>query len=247
MENVAEKTTPPPPGSTEQPKGSLWRLQGIFFQPTETFRAIAKKPTWLIATILCVVIGIVGFMTIMNQVGFENLVIRQAQARGQEVSDEQLEMMNSPAVRAVTLGTMLIGTPIVMLLTAGLLLALFWLIGSDVSFSRTFSVVAHSMMAFTVISTAISLVVVLLAADPTELDVQNLVASNPGVLVDSVESPVTFALLSSIDLFSFYYLFLLALGMSIVGRKSFGTSAGMVLMLWVAYVALKTAWTALVT
>ncbi|RPI23170.1 MAG: hypothetical protein EHM61_20390 [Acidobacteria bacterium] len=247
MENLAEKTTQQPAGPTEQPKGSLWRLQGIFFQPKETFQEIARKPTWLIALVLCIVIGMVGFIVIMDRIGFDNMMAKQVEARGQEMTEQQREMMSSPAVKGFTYGMVIIGTPVVVLLTAGLLLALFWLTGADVTFSRVFSVVAHSMLAFTLVSTVLGLVIVLVAADPTELDVQNLVASNLGILVSAKESPALFSLLSSIDALTFYYLFLLSLGMSVVGRKSFGTGAAMVLILWVVYVALKTGWVSLMT
>ncbi len=248
MDNLAEKIEQPPSTPPAPPqKGSLWKLQAIFFQPKETFQEIAKKPTWLIAAILCVVIGAVGFTLIMNKIGFETMMIQQAQSRGQEVTEEQLQVLNSPAVKAFTYGSVIIGTPLVMLLTAGLLLALLWLVGSDATFRRVFSVVAHSFFAFTLVSTVITLLIVMLAADPTELDIQNLVSSNLGALVSRTESPVLFAVLSSVDVLTFYYLFLLSLGMSIVGRKTLGTSAALVLALWVVWVLVKTGWTAIFT
>jgi len=240
MGNLAEKIEQPPTAPSAPPvKGSLWRLQGIFFQPKETFQEIAKKPTWLIALILCVVIGGVGLIWVMETIGFERIVIEQAQAQGREVPEEQLQMLNSPGVKAVRYAFMIIMNPVVLLVAAGLLLALFWLVGSDAKFSRVFSVVVHSFLAYTVVSTVITLLIVLVAADPTELDVQNLVASNLGVLVSRTESPVLFALLSSIDLLSCYCVFLLSLGMSIVGRKSLATSVALVLIPWGLWVLVK--------
>ncbi|MFB3905685.1 MAG: YIP1 family protein [Acidobacteriota bacterium] len=244
MENLAEKLEQP---SGPPAKGSLWRLQGIFFQPKETFQEIAQKPTWLIAAILCVIIGSIGIIWVMETIGFENIMMQQAQSQGREMTEEQIQMMNSPTMKAIRYGTMIIGTPIVMLLTAGLLLALFWLIGSDAKFNRVFSVVVHSLFASTIVSTVISALVVTLAPDPTELDIQNLVASHLGAFVSRTESPVLFAALSSVDILTFYYLFLLSLGMSVVGRKSFKASAAMVLVLWLVWVGLKTGGTALFT
>ncbi len=240
MENLAEKAEQPPAMPPAPPaKGALWRLQGIFFQPKETFQEIAKRPTWLIALILCVVIGGVGLIWVMETIGFEKIIIEQAQAQGKEVPEEQLQMLNSPAVKAVRYTFMIIMNPVVLLLAAGILLALSWLVGADPKFSRVFSVVVHSFLAYTVVSTVITLLIVLVAADPTELDVQNLVASNLGVLVSRTESPVLFALLSSVDLLSAYCIFLLSLGMSIVGRKSLGTSVGLVLIPWGLWVLVK--------
>jgi len=248
MENLTEKIEQSPSTPSGPPaKGSLWRLQGIFFQPKETFQEIAKKPTWLIAVILCVVISAGGLIWVMETIGFMNIMIQQAQAGGQEMTEEQIQMMSSPAMKGFSYGMMVIGTPVVLLLIAGLLLALFLLVGSNASFSRVFSVVAHSWLAYTVVSMAITLLVVMLAADPAELDLQNLVASHLGALVSRTESPVLFALLSSIDMLSIYCIFLLSLGMSVVSRKSVGTSAALVIVLWVVWVLAKTGWTAIIT
>lgn len=239
MENLAEKIERPPtePGPTA--KGSLWRLQAIFFQPKETFQEIAKKPTWLIAAILCVIIGTAGMILMMETIGFENVMVQNAQMTGREMTEEQIQMMSSPGMKAFNYAMAPIGTTVVLLATSGLLLAFFWLAGSGVAFSRVFSVVVHSFFAYTLVYSLVSIVIVMLAADPSELDIQNLVASHLGVLVTRQESPVLFAVLSSIDLFSFYCIFLLSLGMSIVGRKSFGTSAALVLVPWVLWVLVK--------
>ncbi len=240
MDNLAEKTEQPPIAPSGPPvKGSLWRLQGIFFQPKETFQEIFKKPTWLIATILYVIIAAAGVIFVTETIGFENIMIEQARSQGQEISEEQLQVMNSPVLKVVRYAFMILANPVIVLLTAALLLALFWLAGSDAKFSRAFSVAIHSFLAYTIILTAISVLIVALAADPTELDIQNLVASNLGVLVSRTESPVLFAFLSSIDVLSIYCIFLLSLGMSIVGRKSLGTSLALVIVPWAAWILVK--------
>jgi hypothetical protein len=240
MENLTGNIEQPPTTSAAPPvKGSLWRLQGIFFQPKETFQEIAKKPTWLIAAILLVVIGAVGAIWVMETIGLDNIMAQELRARGQELSEEQLQMVNSPAAKAVRYAFVIIMNPVMLLVTAGVLMALFMIAGSEAKFSRIFSVVVHSFLAYTVVSMVITVVIVAVAPDPTELDIQNLVASNLGVLVSRTEAPVLFALLSSIDLLSFYCIFLLSLGMSIVGRKSLATSAALVVIPWGLWVLVK--------
>jgi len=240
MSNLAQKIEQPPVTPSAAPvKGALWKLQGIFFQPKETFQEIAKKPHWLIATILLIVIGAVGLVWVMETIGFETIIAQELQARGQELSEEQMQMMNSPAAKGVRYAFMIIMNPVMLLVTAGLLMALFMVAGSEAKFNRVFSVVVHSFLAYTVVSMLITVVVVMIAPDPTELDIQNLVASNLGVLVSRTESPVLFAVLSSIDLLSFYCIFLLSLGMSVVARKSLTASAMLVVIPWGLWILVK--------
>ena len=52
----------------EEAKGSIWRLQGIFFEPSATFEDIDKKPTFVVALLLTVVIALIGWTIIDNLV-----------------------------------------------------------------------------------------------------------------------------------------------------------------------------------
>jgi hypothetical protein len=237
MDNAT--TTGPSPQPAEEPKGALWRLQGIFFQPRRTFEEINKKPTWLIALVLTVVIGAAAMYVMTSRIGVETIIAQQNP--NQELNEQQREFMESPFMAAFFYASVVIGTPLVILVIAVVMMLLYWMAGSEAPFSRVFSVVTHSFFAYSLIGSVIAVLIILLAQDPTELDFANLVSSNLGVLVDRIESPVLFSLLSSIDLFSAYLIFLLSLGLSIVGRKSIGASVWLVIVPWIIYVAGKTA------
>jgi hypothetical protein len=241
MDNAAIQNEP-------QPTGAVSRLAGIFFQPRQTFEDIDRRPTWAIVLILAILISLVGTMVVMNLVGFENIMDQQIRTnpRMQEMTEEQRALMlESPFLKVFAYASSVVGVPVIILVTSLLLMLLFWMGGADVPFVKFLSVVAHSFFAYSLVAMVLSLLIVLMAADRAELDVANLVASNLGGLVTRAESPVLQTILSSLDLLTFYYLFLLSLGLSIISRKTFGGAALLVFALWAVYVALKVGWAAL--
>ena len=236
-------------GTTEEPKGALWRLQGIFFQPKKTFEEINKKPTWLIALIAILIIGALGLLLLSTMIGLDNVADQMIQQnpRASEMPEEQREMAISFTKGTFVVGA-LVGAPIIGLIVSLALMLAFWVAGSSAGFGKVFSVVVHSWFAYSVVATLLSALVVLLAEDPTELDVMNMVATHLGLLVDKTQSPVLFAFLSSLDILSVYMIFLLSLGMSVISRKSVGTAAMLIVILWLVYVLIfKVGMTALFT
>lgn len=243
MDNTA------PVGTAEEPKGALWKLQGIFFQPRKTFEEINKKPHWLIALIAILIVGALGMLLLSTRIGLDNIAeqLIQQNPRTSEMPEDQRAMAVSFTKGTFVVGA-LVGAPIIGLLISLALMLAFWVAGSTAGFAKVYSVVVHSWFAYTVVATVLSAAVVLLAKEPTELDVMNMVATHLGALVDRVESPVLFAFLSSLDLLSFYMIFLLSVGMSVVARKSVGAAATLIVVLWLIYIGIfKVGMTALFT
>ena len=86
--------------------------------------------------------------------------------------------------------------------------------------------------------------VVMLVKEPDSLDVIDItsnVASNPGLAVDEKASPVLHSLLTRIDLFSLWTIYLLALGFTTVsdGKLTLGKAAIVILTLWGLYVVIR--------
>jgi hypothetical protein len=73
---------------------------------------------------------------------------------------------------------------------------------------------------------------------------ESIAQANLGMLVGASSSPVLYALLSSLDLFQFYGLFLGALGLKKVGRLSSGSAWTIVLGLYVLKTVLRVGWAA---
>ncbi|HXL79637.1 MAG TPA: hypothetical protein VN951_02080, partial [Pyrinomonadaceae bacterium] len=89
-------------------------------------------------------------------------------------------------------------------------------------------------------------IVLLFLKSPDDYDIvrasrRGLVQANLGLLIDMKAAPVLGTLLSSIDLFAFYGLFLAALGLKKVGKMSSGAAWGIVLTIWIIGVIVRCA------
>ncbi|MCS6817946.1 MAG: YIP1 family protein [Blastocatellia bacterium] len=242
------------------PLGPLSRAIGIIFSPTETFADIARHPTW--AFILIVTIALSSAALFLLQFRIPNIetrykeLIRQQieetlEKRGaakppQEALDRQVEMQ-ARLFRFLPL--LPVGAiPIVALFLAGVFFLGLLLLQAETTFKKTFSVVSWSYGVTSSIGALLSLIVLSLR-DPELLDPTNpegWVTTNLGAMLGlSAEKthPALFAFLTSLDIFTIWFLVLAAIGFSAISRKlSVRKSAVLVFALWGVWIAGKAAW-----
>ncbi len=249
---MTDEFTPEGQPAQEQLESNWWRLQGIFFEPVETFQQIARRPNVLLPLLVIAVVGLAATYFVVDQIGYGNIVRKQME---QSPSVQQLEaaqreelirdQIDNPVFQVLTYAAPALAI-IPVVVVAGLLLLGARVFGSESSFKSILSATCHSYLAQGIITSVLICLVVAVTADKQSIDTTNAVFSNPGFLVDAAESPVLYAAASSLDLLSFYLMFLLALGLSTLDRKmSFGAAAGVVLFWWALWVAGKMGLTAL--
>ncbi|MBI3697257.1 MAG: YIP1 family protein, partial [Acidobacteria bacterium] len=83
---------------------------------------------------------------------------------------------------------------------------------------------------------------ILLAKEPDAVDLRNVVMANPSFLFDQAEQHKLYMVASSFDLFSFWVIALMAIGISRLTGKSRGAALLVVLIPWALYVAIGKAW-----
>ena len=128
---------------------------------------------------------------------------------------------------------------------AGIFLGIFnGLNGTQIGFKTSLGIVAHAWMPG-LISGLLALLIVCLK-DATTVDLQNIVASNAGAFLSSNSPKWMVALLGSLDIFSFWFMILLAIGYSAAAPKklSFGKAFTWIVGVWLVYVLVKVGLTA---
>jgi len=231
------------------PVSSVGRIFGVFFEPKTTFESIAQRPTWVLPMLVVIIVSLGSIATIGSRVGWRQVIEHQvatsprAQERMQQMPPEQREsMMEKQAKLAGVIGYVgvIVGTVVAELVVAALFLAVFNIIsGSKMPFSTSLGVVAYSWMPY-VIATLLG-IVILFIKDPSTVDVQNLVASNPGALLSDTAPKWMVSLLTSLDLFTFWVLILQAIGYRATNPKkiSFGKALGAIVVIWLIFVLVK--------
>jgi|SRR5579862_3010746 len=229
---------------------AVGRMFGALFSPQKTFQSIARRPTWLPPVILACLLALVVVALFSHRVGWRSYLEKQVanSSRFQQLPADQQER---------TMEAQLKWTPrvayvevVVAPFAGALLLAVIFmgvlngLGGTRLNFKTSLGIVSYSWMP-NVISGLLG-IVVLLVKDPATIDLQNLVASNAGAFLGDNSPKWMAAMLTPVDIFSFWVMILLAIGYSAAAPKklSFAKAFAWIFSLWVVYVLVRVGATA---
>lgn len=236
----ATVSTPGTPGN------SISRIGGVLFSPKETFASIAQRPTWLAPVLLSCVVTLALFAVFGSKVGWQRAVERNIQtnpmtARQMDrLSPEQRQQSINMQVKIypyASYGGAIVGPFLGTLILAAIFLGLFKLgYGTQVNIKQSMSVVAYAFVPL--ILKALVGILVIFLKDPSQIDIQNYLASNPGALLSPETARWLVALLTRLDFFTFWTMILLAMGYHATNPKkiSFGGAVAGIFALWLVYV-----------
>lgn len=218
---------------------SAQRILAIFYAPVQTMEDIAREPHYYLCWLVQIAAAVFLNWTILRRIGAETIIRRalEKMPNAPQLTPAQL------AERAhVTSMSMLIMSPVMVLLTLVILGGLFYAIeyfflGQPIRFKPVMSMVTHAMLPMSLYALLCSAVLWLMP-DPTALQMNNFLASNPAYFLNpSTTSPVWMALLQRLDIFPIWVVALLGLGtakVSVNVKVSTGMKAAFaVWVLWV--------------
>jgi hypothetical protein len=238
--------------AVEVPESSnaIGRMFGALFSPQKTFESIARRPTWLPPVILASLLALAVVALFSHRVGWRSYLDKQVanSSRFQQLSPEQQRQTMEAQLKYAprfAYGEVIIAPVAGALLLAGILLGVFnGLGGTRLNFKTSLGIVSYSWMP-NVISGLLG-IVVLLVKDPATIDLQNLVASNAGAFLADNSPKWLVAMLTPVDIFSFWVMILLAVGYSAAAPKKLSTvkAFAWIFSLWVVYVLVRVGVTA---
>ena len=225
--------------------GAFGRLIGALVNPRPTFEDIARKPSWLAPLLLMIILGLAITYIFGQRVGWRAFMERQLaqNSRVQQMTpDQRANLINQQVKFAPIFGYVgiVVGTPVAMLVVAAIFMGIFNATSSAaLDFKTSFGVVAHSWMPFVIAS--LLGVLILCLKPPDQIDLQNLVASNAGTFLSSDAPKWLLALCTSLDIFTFWVLGLMAFAYSAVRPKKikFGGALTWIVGIWVVFVLVK--------
>ncbi|HKV46903.1 MAG TPA: Yip1 family protein [Candidatus Acidoferrales bacterium] len=244
--------------ATQAPEASgnsISRIWNVLFSPKATFASIAQKPTWLAPILLSCVVSLGLFHVFGSRVGWQRAVERNIQ--NNPITARQMDQM-SPEQRQQSINVQVkiypyifnilgvVGPFLFTLIIAAILLGLFKLgYGTQVNFKTSIGIVAYAFVPR--ILYALVGILVIFLKDSSQIDIQNLLASNPGALL----SPETTArwlmvLATQIDFFTFWVMILLAMGYHAANPKKISTGSAFagIAGLWLIWVIVLVGFTA---
>jgi len=244
-----EPPSPPavasPPG--EASPGFFAQLIGLYVAPIETFRGIVAHPTFLAPLLAIVLVNSAFTFVWLRKADHAEVARAQMEEAGvfdrvppekhAEIVERQARLMPTFAWLGPT-----VFLPIMLAALAGLFLFVYrFFYESETTYLQSLAVMAWAHLTFYLLATLL-LVLVLTLKGEWSVDPRFVIQASPAAIVEksAVPKPVH-SLLDSLDLFSFWLIFLLSAGYAAASRRSVGSAAAGVLLLWGIYVLLKVA------
>lgn len=222
---------------------SLARIFGVFYAPKATFEDIAREPHFILAWVVMIVCSFLFGYAMVHRVGPAELARQMAMSAPNAQTMPQDQLNKVMAIDAKIAPVIFLALPPVMVVIFSLILAAIFLavenflLGQAVRYKGVLGVVSHAYLPSALMGLAVVLILYL-RADPTGVNFMAPIGSNALFYVDpSTTSPVMVKLLGQIDLFGFWIMALLALGLAKLGAKlKFSTTLATVVGLWVLWV-----------
>lgn len=234
-------------GPEVAPGSFFGNLFNLFFEPWATFEKIfARSQVWLVIvlqTALAVAFSTV-WLSKMDPKEFMRQQMEQNPRIQQLPSDQVDRIIESQANAMKTWGRFApILTPVLIdLILAGFFLFIFrFFIAADVTFSQSLATIAWSFLTVGLVQTP-ALLAVFSIKDDWNLDPNAVIQANLTLFFERTDLPRwLWSFFASIDLFSFWTLFLLATGYAVASKRSLSTALWGVGVPWACVVACKIA------
>lgn len=138
-------------GATPAPKSLVTRFIGIITSPGETFQSVVTFPKWfgmlVVTTVIIAIFSALPLTTDQGKQAAIDMQEHQMQSFGMQVNDQMHERLEQGAARMpyVTGISIIVVAPIIALIIAGILFAIFNAgLGGEASFKQLFAVYVHA-------------------------------------------------------------------------------------------------------
>jgi len=226
----------------------LSRFVGVFLSPGETFEDVVRKPDFLAPLIVGIVIAVSATELFLAKIDMAAIIrwAMEHSSRAANASPEQMDQMVDRIAHFQGIAAHVGGVvwvPIAVLVTALIgMLALSTVFGGKVSFKTAFSISSYAYLV--VIPETIILSLMVLFGDPQHIisNPQNPAPVTVGFFLDpATTSKPLMSLASSVDIFTFWLMAVLAIGFAAASaRRAKASSMFFVYFgLWVVWALIK--------
>lgn len=243
-------TSTAPAQAPQSESNSVARIFGVLFSPKATFESIVRRPTWWLPVVLLILLGVIVVGIFDKRGGWPVYLQKQMESnsRFQQLSPQQQQQQMAAALKYTppfVYGEVAVVVPLAIVVIAAILLATFNLLhGTQIKYKTALSIVSYAWVPG--IITSLLGIAVISLKDPATVDLQNIVVANASAFISSDAARWKIMLLSSVDIFTFWEMFLLAIGFGVAAPRKLTTGKAFVsiFVVWLIWVAVKVGATA---
>jgi len=233
---------PPVMVEPQKPSGFFANLIDLYFSPAEAFANLLRRPSFLVPLLVHVSMSLVFTGIWLQKVdarAFMKARIEES-PRGSKIPPERMEAILSQQeawLPRISWASGVLAPTIIAFALGGLFLFVFrFFYASDVNYKQSLTVVTSSFATLALLTTPLLLSVLALKDDWT-IPPQEALQANITLLLEKATAPKwLWALGSSLDLFSFWLLFMLATGFAAASKRRWTWALAGVAVPWALFV-----------
>ena len=235
-----------PPQETA-PLSQVQRVINTFIAPSKTFTDLRRSASWWLPFLIGGIVYVMFIYVVDQKVGFRKVVENQLRIQPkQEARLEQLPADQRETAMKQQTGFWKVFSyigPVVGLLFYLIIAAVFFgtikhAANADMKFGTMYGLTVFAWLPKIFVS-LLAILALVAGVSADGFMIQSPAATNLGAFVDPASSPTLFALLSSIDVFTFWSLALMAIGATCISKVKKGTAFAIVFGWFAFWVVVK--------
>jgi membrane protein insertase Oxa1/YidC/SpoIIIJ len=235
-----------PPQETA-PLSEVERVIDTFIAPSKTFTDLRRSASWWLPFLISAIVSVAFVYVVDQKVGFrkamENQIRiqpKQAERMEQMPADQREKVMQQQTGfwKIFSYASPAVGLLFYLIIATVLFATFKFAVSADFQFKTMFALVIYAWLPAVFVS-LLAIVSLLAGVSSDGFLIQNPAATNLGALLDPTGSPVLYALLSSVDVFTFWSLFLMAIGVTCISKVKRGTAFAVVFGWYGLWVLIK--------
>lgn len=240
---MAAATVVPPqePAPLSEPQ----RLVDVFIAPSKTFTDLRGNANWWAPFLIIAVVSLLFIYVVDQKVGFRKVVENTIQLQPKQAdridrlpADQRQKVMQQQVTvtKIVSYLVPVIALILYAIFAAILLATVKFGASAEVKFKTMFALVVYTRLP-QLLATLLAILSLLAGVSSDGFNIQNPAATNPGYFIGPDGSAVLRALLSPLDIFTFWTLILTAIGITCISKVKKGTAFAVVFG-WFAFTVL---------
>jgi hypothetical protein len=216
------------------------RVVNTFIAPSKTFTDLRRDASWWAPFLLMTVVTTLFVFMVGQKIGFRKVTETQVELSPKQSAQldnlpadqrEQQMQQRTKVTRIVSYIVPLFVLVFWVIIAAALFATFKFVAGADVSFKVAFAIVVFAGLP-QVLKSLLATIAVLAGVSGDSFSFQNPIATNPGFLLNPVDSPFWYSVASALDIFMIWTLALTALGFTYVSKVKRGTAFVIVFGWW---------------